>query len=100
MVSFSSFVKLLFSSPKFHAIFFSLLNITYMPTHLKKIKLKEDKDNQGYNCNFQLNMGEQHSRKRNFIPPGDVHRERTNSSKHLVGRTGVKRCPSMPRTVH
>lgn len=71
-----------------------------MPTHLKKMKLEEEKDNQGYNCNFQLNMGEQHSRKRNLIPPGDVRREKTNSSEHLVGCTGVKRCPSMPRTVH
>lgn len=93
-------MKLLLSSPKFHAIFFSLLNVTYAPTHLKKMKPEEEKDNQGYNCNFQLNMGEEHLRKRNWIPLEGVHRERTSSSKHLVGQTGIKRFPSMPRTVH
>lgn len=93
MVCFSSFIKLLFSSPKFHAIFFSLLNITYGPTHLRKVKPEEKKDNQGYNCNFWLNMGEEGLRKGNWFHLGGVHIERTSSSKYLVGHTGVKRCP-------
>lgn len=99
MVCFSSFIKLLFSSPKFHAIFFSLLNITYGPTHLRKVKPEEKKDNQGYNCNFWLNMGEEGLRKGNWFHLGGVHTERTSSSKYLVGHTGVKRCPSISRTV-
>lgn len=41
---------------------------------------KEEKDNQGYNCNFLLNMEEEHLRKRNWIRFGGVHRERASGS--------------------
>lgn len=61
------------------------------------MKPEEEQYNQGYNCNFQLNMGEECSRKRNWITLGGVHRERTSSSKHLVGHTGGKGAPVWPR---